>query len=58
MQTDVMNSETSDECFDETHYEDDITEVVGTLSEMSDDYPPFLSEDEDLEESKVEIRYY
>ena len=43
-------SGSSEECIDETQYEDeDITEVVGTLSEMSDDYPVINSEDEDFD---------
>ena len=54
-------SESFGECIDETLYEDeDITEVIGTLSEMSDDYPALLSEDENFDGSLshlIEDRY-
>ena len=52
MNKDLGNSD-SESSIDETQYEDeDITEVigVGTLSEMSDEFPALLSEDDDCEE--------
>ena len=45
----IQESDSFGECIDETLYEDEeITEVVGTFSEMSDDYPTLLSEDENF----------